>query len=325
MFGKRATMFFQIVPGILIQMRILVETEHSIELYLIRKISSGFRYCSQCCSMHLPVVPHCSSRKCLPWLFDSICGWLQQPGVLCQIHSSCSLHWLLCGKCAHWGGGGRVMLCYVQRLAALPFISPLILFEITELPVWWAIQGSMIQFLNYPGCSSCTWVIGHDVRFSALDVSQWRKAIFHDHSWATWSHLNNSETSIIIFARCSFLLKSLYLWKYLHNTCYIVCQNGPPQFNEKAPISKGLTYTSYKTLTILILDLNISYYSIPWQHSNWNWEIKSTQRSFFYRWPFPCLTFSSMERWDTNTHACWPSTPTPGPPGSPGPCSADQP
>lgn len=36
MFGKRATMFFQIVPGILIQVRILVETEHSINLYLIR-------------------------------------------------------------------------------------------------------------------------------------------------------------------------------------------------------------------------------------------------------------------------------------------------
>lgn len=104
MFGKRATMFFQIVPGILIQVRILVETEHSINLYFIIKISSGFRYCSQCCPIHLPVVPHCSSRMCLPWLFDSICDWLQQPGVLCQIHSSCSLHWLLCEKCAHWGG-----------------------------------------------------------------------------------------------------------------------------------------------------------------------------------------------------------------------------
>lgn len=93
----------------------------SLHLLLCR-ITSSVKWChaylcifplaSVCCywcviSDHLlmckcvPVGPRCSGRRCRPWLSDSTCGWLLQPGDPYQSHSPCSRHWLLGGTRGH--------------------------------------------------------------------------------------------------------------------------------------------------------------------------------------------------------------------------------
>lgn len=117
MLGQRPTPFLQIVPGVLVQVRVLKQIPKSnktpfllagvlVQLNSIRitlpTTASRRRVHTV---LYLPVVPHCSGRRCHPWLSDSTCDWLQQPGDLCRSHSLCSLHLWLCEARAHWGIG----------------------------------------------------------------------------------------------------------------------------------------------------------------------------------------------------------------------------
>lgn len=129
MFGKRATKFFQIVPGILVEVRILVETEH--------QPWSSFSAITDVAATCFYLWCHIAQIECV------FHGFLTPFMIACcsQVSSVKSAPFVVCTGCSV-KNVHTVCVCVhtqistqIYRLAISPFSSPLILFEITELPV----------------------------------------------------------------------------------------------------------------------------------------------------------------------------------------------